>query len=80
MPVTKRDVGVAMSSPISCLGLEEAFREPVSPEETSDESDSEVEAHSPESWTLMQRRAKSILDDASKGVADNTDKDYKRCV
>jgi hypothetical protein len=62
---------------VSCRGLQEAWREPVSTEETSDDADSEIEANSPESWSLMQRN-NSVLEDASKGVTDTTDKSYKR--
>jgi hypothetical protein len=67
-----------MDCEISCRGLQEALREPISAEEASDEADGEIEANSADSWNLLLNNANSVLQDASKGVADNTDKEYKR--
>ena len=65
----------------SCPGLQEALRDsPTTPEETTDEMESEIEANSPESWGLIEESEgnNSVLDNASKGVADTTDKAYRR--
>jgi hypothetical protein len=67
-----------MDGEISCTGLQEALREPVSAEEASDDADSEIEANSADSWNLLLNKANSVLQDASMGVGDNTDREYKR--
>ena len=67
-----------MEDILSCPGLLEAFREPITPEETSDDTDGEIEANSSESWNLSPSKVNSVLENASTGVADATDKEYKR--
>jgi hypothetical protein len=67
-----------MESVLSCPGLQQALREPITAEETSDDTDGEIEANSKESWNLSQSQMNSVLEGASTGVADTTDKEYKR--
>jgi hypothetical protein len=67
-----------MDREVSCKGLQEALRETVSAEEASDDADGEIEANSADSWNLLSNNANTVLQDASKGVADNTDREYKR--
>jgi len=52
----------------------------MNPEETVNELDSEIEAHSPESWRLIDESegTNPVLQEASKGVADATDRGYRR--
>jgi hypothetical protein len=74
----------AMSESVaSCAGLREALRDaPTSQEETTDELDGEIEANSPESWSLIDdsEGTNSVLDDVSTGVAETTAKGYQRSV
>jgi hypothetical protein len=62
----------------TCVGLQEALMEQVSAEEMVDDADGEIEANSPESWKLIQDKASSVLEEASKGVTEGTGKAYKR--
>jgi hypothetical protein len=68
----------AGSSP---LGLNQAYQEPITPEELSDDLDSEIESNTTASWNLTDAAAhptNSVLDNASKGVSDNTYDSYVR--
>jgi hypothetical protein len=62
---------------MTCTGLQEALKEPVSAGELDDDVDSEIEANTLESWKLIQS-TNPVLEEASKEVADSTDKDYRR--
>ena len=71
----------AMSPPLPSLGLQEALRDAsMNQEETADELDGEIEANSPESWSLVDgsEETNSVLDEASKGVAETTASGYQR--
>ena len=50
----------------------------MSQEEATDELESEIEANSPESWSLVDEEIDSVLNEASKGVAETTARGYQR--
>lgn len=69
-----------MATSTLCVGLQQAYREPVSPGEWSDDQDGEAESNTIESWNGIVNIATntSVLDAASKGVSDNTFTAYTR--
>jgi len=63
-----------MASSLStlCTGLQQAYDEPVSSEEMSDDQDGKVKFNIAESWNnLTKATSKSVLDAVSKGVSNN---------
>ena len=70
-----------MPPSLPCAALQEALGDILtSQEETNDELDGEIEAHSPESWSLIDESEEinAVLEEASKGVAESTARGYKR--
>jgi hypothetical protein len=65
------------SAVTSCVGLLAALREPVNAEELSDDVDGEVESNTVEAWAISEACTR-VLQDASKGVTDNTYREYRR--
>lgn len=74
-----RQTGSLKSFFMTCTGLQEALKEPVSADELDEDVNSEVKANTPESWKLIQS-ANTVLEEASKEVTDGTDRDYRRWV
>ena len=69
---------VWMALPTSCVGLLQAYWEPVSPEECTDDQDGEIESNTTDSWKNLAKATGNVLDDASRGVSDNTYRAYLR--
>jgi len=67
-----------MALPTSCVGLLQAYWEPVSPEECTDDQDGEIESNTTDSWKNLAKATGNVLDDASRGVSDNTYRAYLR--
>jgi len=65
-----------MVSSTLCISLEQAYLEPVHPEEWADDQDGEIESNTAQSWKNLAKATGNVLDDASRGVSDNTYRAY----